>query len=85
MPGRLPVRQDRRHSTVRRGRIPGTLAQAEQGKSVKTANDYLAAVKGFTRWLWRDKRSVLDPLAGLSKLANGETDIRHARRDFSPG
>src|ERR1019366_55284 len=26
-----------------------------QGKSVKTANDYLAAVKGFTRWLWRDK------------------------------
>ncbi len=60
----------------------GTLRTA--GKSVKTANDYLAAVKGFTRWLWRDKRSVLDALAGLSKLANGETDVRHARRDFSP-
>lgn len=55
-----------------------------QGKSVKTANDYLAAAKGFTRWLWRDKRSALDALAGLSKLANGETDLRHARRDFSP-
>lgn len=55
-----------------------------QGKSVKTANDYLAAVKGFTRWLWRDKRSALDALAGLSKLANGETDVRHARRDFTP-
>ena len=55
-----------------------------QGKSVKTANDYLAAIKGFARWLWRDKRSVLDALAGLSKLANGETDVRHARRDFSP-
>src|ERR1019366_2886159 len=55
-----------------------------QGKSVKTANDYLAAVKGFTRWLWRDKRTVLDALAGLSKLANGETDVRHARRDISP-
>lgn len=55
-----------------------------QGKSVKTANDYLATVKGFTRWLWRDKRAVLDALAGLSKLANGETDIRHARRDLSP-
>jgi integrase len=55
-----------------------------EGKSVKTANDYLAAMKGFTRWLWRDKRSVLDGLAGLSKLANGETDVRHARRDFSP-
>jgi len=23
-------------------------------------------------------------LAGLSKLANGETDVRHARRDFAP-
>jgi integrase len=55
-----------------------------KGKSVKTANDYLAAVKGFTRWLWRDKRTILDALAGLSKLANGETDLRHARRDISP-
>ena len=41
-------------------------------------------MKGFTRWLWREKRSVFDALAGLSKLANGETDVRHARRDFSP-
>ena len=54
------------------------------GKSVKTANDYLAAIKGFSRWLWRDKRSDLDGLAGLSKLANAETDLRHARRDLSP-
>jgi site-specific recombinase XerD len=59
----------------------GTLRN--EGKSVKTANDYLAAVKGFTRWLWRDKRSVLDALAGLSKFANSG-DIRHARRDLSP-
>jgi integrase len=55
----------------------------KQGKSPKTVNDYLAAVKTFTRWLWRDKRSVLDPLAGLSKIGNA-TDIRHARRDLSP-
>lgn len=55
-----------------------------QGKSVKTTNDYLAAAKGFTRWLRRDKRSAFDPLADLSKLSNGETDVRHARRDFSP-
>jgi integrase len=58
----------------------GTLRN--DGKSVKTANDYLAAVKGFTRWLWRDKRSILDALAGLSKLANSG-DVRHARRDLS--
>ena len=54
------------------------------GTSIKTANDYLAAIKGFTRWLWRDKRSVVDPLAGMSRFPNGETDVRHARRDLSP-
>jgi integrase/recombinase XerC len=58
--------------------------QSGKSKNVKTANDYLAAVKGFTRWLWRDKRIAVDPLAGLSKLSNGDTDLRHARRDFSP-
>ncbi len=58
--------------------------KAGHGKSIKTANDYLSAAKGFTRWLWRDKRTTVDLLAGLSKLANGETDIRHARRDFTP-
>lgn len=55
----------------------------EPGVSVKTANEYLAAAKGFTRWLWRDKRTRVDALAGLSKLANAETDLRHARRDLS--
>jgi integrase len=57
----------------------------ESGKSLKTANEYLAAMKGFTRWLWRDKRTAVDPLAGLPRLASkGEADIRHARRDFAP-
>ncbi len=55
-----------------------------EGKSVKTANDYLASAKAFTRWLWRDKRTLADALASLSKLPNGEADLRHARRDFSP-
>jgi integrase/recombinase XerD len=54
------------------------------GKSIKTANDYLAAVKGFTRWLWRDHRIAVDPLSGLGKLANAATDIRHPRRDLAP-
>ena len=54
-----------------------------KGKSLKTANDYLAGVKGFSRWLWRDKRTAVDQLAGMSKLANPETDVRHARRELS--
>lgn len=55
-----------------------------KGASIATANYYLVAVKGFSRWLWRDRRVPSDPLAGLAKLANGETDIRHARRELSP-
>lgn len=55
-----------------------------EGKSIKTANDYLSAVKGLTRWLWKDKRSALDALASLSKLSHGEANLRHARREFSP-
>ncbi len=55
------------------------------GRSLKTANEYLAAAKSFTRWLWRDKRTAVDPLAGLSRLASkGDVDVRHARRDFEP-
>ena len=55
------------------------------GKSLKTANEYLAATKGFMRWLWRDKRTAVDPLAGLPRLASkGAVDIRHARRDLDP-
>jgi site-specific recombinase XerC len=53
------------------------------GTSIKTANDYLAAVKGFTRWLWRDHRAAVDALSGLSKFTNAGTDVRHARCDLS--
>lgn len=35
-----------------------------------------------TRWLWRDRRIKVDPLAGLAKLANGAADIRHPRRGY---
>jgi hypothetical protein len=61
--------------------IVGFLADVRaKGKSIATANYYLVAVKGFTRWLWKDKWTAIDPLAGMSKLANAGTDIRHARR-----
>ena len=57
--------------------------QERPGKSIATANHYLTAVKGFTRWLWKDRRIGTDPLAGMSKLANAETDVRRARRELS--
>jgi integrase len=56
----------------------------QKGKSVKTANEYLATAKSITRWLARDRRLAVDPLACLSRLAGGSADVRHGRRDYSP-
>jgi integrase len=72
-------------SDVQPSAVVGFLAELRgRGKSIATANYYLTAVKGFTRWLWKDKRTATDPLAGLSKLANAETDVRHPRRMLAP-
>jgi integrase/recombinase XerD len=51
----------------------------QNGKSAQTYNHYLKAAKQFTRWLVRDRRSFVDPLAHLSKL-NVRIDRRHDRR-----
>jgi len=51
----------------------------EAGKSAQTYNHYLKSAKQFTRWLVRDRRALVDPLAHLSKL-NVSTDRRHDRR-----
>jgi integrase len=59
-------------------------ALRDDGKGITTANFYLTAAKGFTRWLWKDRRISSDPLAGVSKLANAASDVRRARRDLSP-
>jgi integrase len=54
------------------------------GKSIATANYYLTAIKGFTRWLaGLGRRATMDPLAGMAKLANAAADVRHSRRDLS--
>jgi hypothetical protein len=44
-----------------------------------TCNAYLTAVKGFTRWLVRDRRTTVDPLACLSRM-NAAGDVRVRRR-----
>src|SRR5262245_41900096 len=53
------------------------------GRSAQTYNHYLKSAKQFSRWLVRDRRTPLDPLAHLSKL-NVATDRRHDRRALSP-
>ncbi len=61
------------------------LADLRTGKealSIQTSNHYLRAIKQFSRWLVRDRRTNDDPLAHLSML-NAETDRRWERRVLS--
>jgi len=62
-------------------RKPGK--EGEPGLSLRTASHYIAAIKGFSRWLYRDRRSRSDELASL-KGFNAEADRRRIRRDLSP-
>ena len=52
------------------------------GRSAQTYNHYLKSTKQFTRWLVRDRRTPVDPLAHLA-LLNVATDRRHDRRALS--
>jgi integrase len=50
-----------------------------KGYGIASANHYLRAVKGFSRWLSRHRRTMADALAALS-IQNERTDIRRERR-----
>ena len=65
------------------GKVADYLANRRaEGLSITSANHYLTAVKGFSRWLVRDQRKANNPLAHLSRL-NADTDIRVERRALS--
>ncbi len=53
-----------------------------EGMSVATSNHYLRAIKAFSAWLVRDRRTGQDVLKFLSIL-NAETDKRHRRRSIT--
>jgi integrase len=50
-----------------------------RGINITTSNDYLRAIKGFSRWLHKTERVERDRLVSLSRL-NEKTDLRHERR-----
>lgn len=50
-----------------------------RGASITTCNHYLTAIKGFARWLVRNRRLKADPLAHLQRQ-NPDTDRRRERR-----
>jgi integrase len=53
-----------------------------QGTGQKTVNDYLQAVKQFSRWLVADRRTGETPLAFL-KGGNAALDVRRERRELT--
>lgn len=55
----------------------------DAGKSLETCNSYIRSIKGFTRWMNRDKRTPDDALQTL-KTYNADTDPRHPRRELTP-
>jgi integrase len=65
-------------------RVQEILAQRRaEGRSIASSNHYLRAIKMFSRWLVRDRRTGEDRLAHLSML-NARTDPRHERRILEP-
>ncbi len=50
--------------------------------SLSTCNGYLRSMKGFSRWLWEQRRTPEDGLLGLG-LFNAATDRRHVRREMT--
>ena len=53
-----------------------------KGAGPTTANHYIRAVRGFTRWLVKAKRIGSDPLDTLH-LLNEAVDVRRARRELT--
>jgi integrase len=65
-------------------RYPRATAEAlcalrSRGRSIKTSNLYLDAIKGFLAWMVQDRRAADNPLAHLSG-GNVKLDRRHDRR-----
>ena len=65
------------------GKVLNTLAtwrtRKKKSISVGSSNHYLTAIKGFSRWLWHEKRTTEDVFCNLKKL-NAQTDRRRVRR-----
>jgi len=54
----------------------------KQPASLATCNAHLRSVKGFSRWLWKQRLTPEDALLDLG-LYNAATDRRHIRREMS--
>src|SRR5262249_43934503 len=67
-----------------RASVETLLARSARGNGVQTANYYLAALKGFCRWLVTARRMAENPVAHL-RGGNAKLDRRHDRRELPVG
>jgi integrase/recombinase XerD len=56
--------------------------QPKRPASLATCNSHLRSLKGFSRWLWKQRLTPEDALLDLA-LFNAETDRRHIRREMT--
>ncbi len=72
-----------RLSDLTPARIQAALSSLrDEGKSLATCNHHRAAIRGFSRWAWKDGRLRDDPLVGVAGF-NAKEDRRHDRRTLS--
>ena len=80
----IELARARRISDLAPSRIQAALkAIRDEGISLRSVHHYTRAVKGFSRWLWRDGRGREDTLAHLTSQ-NPDADRRHERRALDP-
>jgi integrase len=72
--------RDRR---FRNEEVQALIERHRQGLGISTSNHYLTAIKHFSKWLVKDGRAGIDPLAHVSRL-NAKTDVRRRRRSLAP-
>lgn len=80
----IEMTKARRISDLSLSKVTTALAALrDEGLALETVNHHIRAVKGFSRWLWKDSRSREHLLAHLS-TTNPERDRRRERRALTP-
>jgi integrase len=80
----IALARARRISDLAPSRIQAALkAVRDDGASLRSVHHYTRAVKGFSKWLWRDGRAREDTLPHLTS-PNPDADRRHERRALAP-
>jgi integrase len=73
-----PGTGEARGRTFTRAEVEELLAR-RRGIGIVTSNNYVTAIKHFSRWLVKDGRAENDPLAMIARL-NPDVDLRRPRR-----